>query len=86
MNEDNELIKDIVDNPFFIKLSKKGLINKTKLRNIKIEREFIMLRTRMDPMDAIEYLSKKYFRSVSTIHAAVYRRRIKTKRSKSRDK
>jgi hypothetical protein len=82
MNNDDEIINDITGNPCFKKLDKRGLINRTKLRNIKIKREFIMLRTRMTPLDAIEYLSKKYLRSVSTIHAAVYRSKRKLRRIK----
>ncbi len=34
-----------------------------------------MLRTKMKPMDAVEYLAKKYFRSESTIYSIVYRRK-----------
>ena len=77
MNDKYAFLDDITNNPCFIKLNKIGLINWTKLRNLKIKREFIMLRKRMDPLDAVEYLSKKYFRSASTIQTILYRRRLK---------
>ncbi len=73
--DDNELVSKIISKQQFDKLNRKGLINHTRLRNIRIKKEFVMLRTRMKPMDAIEYLAKKYFRFESTIHAIVYRRK-----------
>ena len=82
MTDDNELVSNIISKRQFEKLNRKGLINHTKLRNIRIKKEFIMLRKRMKPMDAIEYLSKKYFRSESTIYSIVYRRKVKNQRSK----
>ena len=77
MNDKYDFLDDIVNNPCFEKLNKIGLIDRTKLRNIKIKREFIMLRKKMDPLDAVEYLSRKYFRSVSTIQTVLYRKRLK---------
>jgi hypothetical protein len=75
MTENDELFVNIIDKCPFIRLSRKGLINHTRLRNIRIKKEFIFLRTKMKPMDAIEILSKKYLRSESTIHSIVYRRK-----------
>ena len=77
MNDKYEFLDDIMNSPCFEKLNKIGLINRTKLRDIKMKREFIMLRKKMEPLDAVEYLSRKYFRSVSTIQTVLYRKRLK---------
>ena len=77
MNDKYKFLDDIMKSPCFEKLNKIGLINRTKLRDIKMKREFIMLRNKMDPLDAVEYLSRKYFRSVSTIQTVLYRKRLK---------
>ena len=65
--DDYSVVKGIISRNQFHVLDRKGLINRTRLRNIKIKREFIMLRSRMKPMEAVEYLSRKYFRSDLTI-------------------
>ena len=82
MTEDDELVENIINQCPFIKLNRKGLINRTSLRNIRIKKEFVILRKRMKPMEAVEYLAKKYFRSESTIYSIVYRRKVKSQRSK----
>ncbi len=79
MTEGDELLENIIHKCPFIKLSRIGLINHTRLRNIRIKKEFIILRTKMKPMDAIEYLAMKYLRSESTIHSIVYRQKRKRK-------
>ena len=81
MKED-EFFENVFNKCPFIRLNRKGLINRTRLRNIWIKKEFIMLRKRMKPMDAIEYLAMKYLRSESTIHSIVYRSKVKSQRSK----
>ena len=78
MNDDYQIISDIISENQFHKLNRNGLINLNRLRNIRIKREFIMLRTRMKPIDAIQYLSKKYFRSELTVHSIVYRKLRRT--------
>lgn len=70
-----ELLHEVINSVEFDKLKSAGLINQTRVRNIQIEREFRNLRKVMRPMDAIEFLANKYFRSVSTIQAVVYRKR-----------
>ena len=75
MTDDYQVVSDIITENQFHKLKQRGLINQTRLRNIMIKREFISLRTKMEPIDAIEYLSKKYFRSELTVHSIVYRKR-----------
>jgi len=82
MIKDDEFLENVINKYPFIKLNQVGLINQTRLRNIRIKKEFTMLRTRMKPMDAIEYLSRKYLRSESTIHSIVYRGKVKSQRSK----
>ncbi|MFZ0456082.1 MAG: hypothetical protein WCE54_21655 [Ignavibacteriaceae bacterium] len=77
MMEDDELLENIIHKCPFIQLNRNGLINRTRLRNFRIKKEFVMLRKRMKPMDAIEFLSSKYCRSESTIHSIVYRRKRK---------
>ncbi len=52
MTEGDELLENIIHKCPFIQLNRKGLINHTRLRNIRIKKEFIMLRTKMKPMDA----------------------------------
>ena len=67
--DDYSVVKGIISMNQFYVLDRKGLINRTRLRNIKIKREFIMLRSRMKPMDAVEYLSRKYLRLDLTINS-----------------
>ena len=52
MSDKYEFPDDIMKSHCFEKLNKIGLINHTKLRDIKMKREFIMLRNRMDSLDA----------------------------------
>ena len=73
--DDYQVVADIISKNQFHRLNRKGLINRTRLRNIKIKREFILLRSRMKPMDAVDYLSRKYLRSDLTINSIVYRRK-----------
>ena len=73
--DDYQVVAGIISKNQFHVLDRKGLINRTRLRNIKIKREFIMLRSRMKPMEAVEYLSRKYLRSDLTINSIVYRRK-----------
>ena len=74
-----DLLNNIIDSVELDKLSRAGLINEIRIRNIRIKKEFMNLRRVMRPMDALEFLANKYFRSVSTIQAIVYRKKGKSK-------
>ena len=67
-------IKKIEEKKWFCYLLKHNLINKQELRNLKIRRDFSLMRRNMCAFDAFYLLSEKYSLSFETIRTILFRR------------